>query len=259
MARPRVYDEARVSTAIRLPASLHGQLQRAAVERDVSVNAPRHQGRPGPAGTAPVRNRLPTRLGLAAPGPTGEVGGGTRSGRPPAPPGSGPRAGRATTRRRSTSGSSPRAFDRHAINRRPRSTSSTGTTPGTWTRSSRTRWRWSSRPRPTSPARSTRRASASNGVPGTYFEYLGLAATTSSPSASGCSSPAVASPSTSPTSAGALPLAVRRRHRDPAGPRAPAAGRGGLAEGPGRRRVVRVGHVPAAGATRCCATSPSGS
>jgi hypothetical protein len=39
MARPRVYDEARVSTAIRLPASLHGQLQRAAVARDVSVNA----------------------------------------------------------------------------------------------------------------------------------------------------------------------------------------------------------------------------
>ena len=38
MARPKVYDEERVSTAIRLPVTLHGRLQRAAAERDVSVN-----------------------------------------------------------------------------------------------------------------------------------------------------------------------------------------------------------------------------
>jgi predicted HicB family RNase H-like nuclease len=38
MARPRVYHEQRVSTAIRLPVTLHGRLQRAAIERDVSVN-----------------------------------------------------------------------------------------------------------------------------------------------------------------------------------------------------------------------------
>ncbi|MGO8864164.1 MAG: hypothetical protein ACLQRH_25840 [Acidimicrobiales bacterium] len=38
MSRPRVYDEPRVATAIRLPASLHGELQSAASARDVSVN-----------------------------------------------------------------------------------------------------------------------------------------------------------------------------------------------------------------------------
>jgi hypothetical protein len=38
MSRPKVYDEARVATAIRLPTSLHGELQTAATERDVSVN-----------------------------------------------------------------------------------------------------------------------------------------------------------------------------------------------------------------------------
>ena len=38
MARPRVYDERRVTTAIRIPESLHEKLQSAAAERDVSVN-----------------------------------------------------------------------------------------------------------------------------------------------------------------------------------------------------------------------------
>jgi hypothetical protein len=38
MSRPRVYDEPRVATAIRLPASLHVELQSAATARDVSVN-----------------------------------------------------------------------------------------------------------------------------------------------------------------------------------------------------------------------------
>ena len=38
MSRPKVYDEPRVATAIRLPTSLHGELQSAAMERDVSVN-----------------------------------------------------------------------------------------------------------------------------------------------------------------------------------------------------------------------------
>jgi hypothetical protein len=38
MSRPKVYDEPRVATAIRLPTSLHGELQAAATERDVSVN-----------------------------------------------------------------------------------------------------------------------------------------------------------------------------------------------------------------------------
>ena len=38
MSRPRVYDEPRVATAIRLPASLHGELQSVATARDVSVN-----------------------------------------------------------------------------------------------------------------------------------------------------------------------------------------------------------------------------
>lgn len=38
MARPTVYEEERVATAIRLPESLHGQLREAARERDVSVN-----------------------------------------------------------------------------------------------------------------------------------------------------------------------------------------------------------------------------
>ena len=38
VSRPKVYDEPRVATAIRLPTSLHGELQSAATERDVSVN-----------------------------------------------------------------------------------------------------------------------------------------------------------------------------------------------------------------------------
>jgi hypothetical protein len=38
MSRPRVYDEPRVATAIRLPASLHEELQSVASEREVSVN-----------------------------------------------------------------------------------------------------------------------------------------------------------------------------------------------------------------------------
>jgi len=38
MSRPRVYDEPRVATAIRLPTSLHEELQSVASERDVSVN-----------------------------------------------------------------------------------------------------------------------------------------------------------------------------------------------------------------------------
>ena len=38
MGRPRIYEEPRVATAIRLPTSLRDELQAAAVERDVSVN-----------------------------------------------------------------------------------------------------------------------------------------------------------------------------------------------------------------------------
>ena len=46
----------------------------------------------------------------------------------------------------------------------------------------------------------------------------------------------------------ALPLAVGRRHRHPAGPPRPAAaGRGGVAQGPRRGRQLRLGLVQAAG------------
>jgi hypothetical protein len=38
MARPKLYSEPRVATAIRLPASVRDELQEAASERDVSVN-----------------------------------------------------------------------------------------------------------------------------------------------------------------------------------------------------------------------------
>lgn len=38
MGRPRIYDEPRIATAIRLPASLRDQLRAAATEREVSVN-----------------------------------------------------------------------------------------------------------------------------------------------------------------------------------------------------------------------------
>ncbi len=38
MGRPRIYDEPRVATAIRLPVSLRDELLTAASERDVSVN-----------------------------------------------------------------------------------------------------------------------------------------------------------------------------------------------------------------------------
>lgn len=36
--RPRIYDEPRVATAIRLPVSLRDELRAAASERDVSAN-----------------------------------------------------------------------------------------------------------------------------------------------------------------------------------------------------------------------------
>jgi predicted transcriptional regulator len=38
MGRPRIYDEPRIATAIRLPTSLRTELQMAAARRDVSVN-----------------------------------------------------------------------------------------------------------------------------------------------------------------------------------------------------------------------------
>jgi hypothetical protein len=38
MGRPRIYHEPRITTAIRLPASLRRDLQLAATRRDVSVN-----------------------------------------------------------------------------------------------------------------------------------------------------------------------------------------------------------------------------
>jgi predicted transcriptional regulator len=38
MGRPRIYDEPRIATAIRLPASLRNELQTVAAARDVSVN-----------------------------------------------------------------------------------------------------------------------------------------------------------------------------------------------------------------------------
>jgi len=38
MSRPRIYDEPRIATAIRLPASLREELHAVATERDVSVN-----------------------------------------------------------------------------------------------------------------------------------------------------------------------------------------------------------------------------
>jgi hypothetical protein len=38
MGRPKIYEEPRVATAVRLPTSLHDELQRAAAARDVSVN-----------------------------------------------------------------------------------------------------------------------------------------------------------------------------------------------------------------------------
>ena len=38
MGRPRIYDEPRVATAIRLPVSLRDELLATATERDVSMN-----------------------------------------------------------------------------------------------------------------------------------------------------------------------------------------------------------------------------
>lgn len=38
MARPRLFDEKRVATAIRLPESVHRRLHEVAAERDVSAN-----------------------------------------------------------------------------------------------------------------------------------------------------------------------------------------------------------------------------
>lgn len=38
MGRPRLYEERRIATAVRLPASLHKELRQIATSRDVSVN-----------------------------------------------------------------------------------------------------------------------------------------------------------------------------------------------------------------------------
>ena len=38
MGRPKVYNEPRKTTAVRLPTSLHAELRKAAAARDVSVN-----------------------------------------------------------------------------------------------------------------------------------------------------------------------------------------------------------------------------
>jgi predicted transcriptional regulator len=38
MSRPRVYEEPRIATAVRLPESIHRRLHEAAMERDVSAN-----------------------------------------------------------------------------------------------------------------------------------------------------------------------------------------------------------------------------
>jgi predicted transcriptional regulator len=38
MARPRIYEEPRVTTAIRLPESIHDRLRTVAHERDISAN-----------------------------------------------------------------------------------------------------------------------------------------------------------------------------------------------------------------------------
>jgi hypothetical protein len=38
MPRPRIYEERRVATAVRLPVSVHEELRRLARSRDVSVN-----------------------------------------------------------------------------------------------------------------------------------------------------------------------------------------------------------------------------
>jgi predicted DNA-binding ribbon-helix-helix protein len=38
MARPKIYEEDRVATAIRLPITMHSDLRRLAHTRDVSVN-----------------------------------------------------------------------------------------------------------------------------------------------------------------------------------------------------------------------------
>lgn len=38
MARPKIYEETRVTTAIRIPESLHEKLTEAAKERELSVN-----------------------------------------------------------------------------------------------------------------------------------------------------------------------------------------------------------------------------
>jgi predicted HicB family RNase H-like nuclease len=38
MARPKVYNGKRVTTAVRVPEGLHGRLAEAAAEREISVN-----------------------------------------------------------------------------------------------------------------------------------------------------------------------------------------------------------------------------
>ena len=75
MGRPRIYDEPRVATAVRLPVSVHDELQRVASARAVSVNF--------------LVTRAVTELLTHLPDPVAEV--------PPGPSGAGSNGG---TRRR---------------------------------------------------------------------------------------------------------------------------------------------------------------
>ena len=60
MARPKIYEEDRVATAIRLPVTVHAELRRLARARDVSVNY--------------LVNRAVDELLTGSPGPDEETG-----------------------------------------------------------------------------------------------------------------------------------------------------------------------------------------
>ena len=242
-----------MATAIRLPESVHRRLHQAASERDVSANLLVTRA------VCDYLDRLPSADDALSAGRPGRADGttmsdtpvpGVRNGRPRRPTatanfGSGRReahdasafydrfvAPEVSDRR---DGRPRRRARRHLHPRRP--AHGHGRV--------RTRWRSSSRRRPTSPASSTRRASASTACRPPTSSTSSCCATCS-PSASGCSSRAAASPSTSPTSG-------RRPYRSLSGDVTEILqdlglllrGEVDLVEGPGGRRLVRLGHVPA--------------
>ena len=85
-----------------------------------------------------------------------------------------------------------------------------------------------------------------NGVPGSYFEYLTLLRDVFEECRAGPGAGRADRGQRREPRPASLPFTRRRRDRDPPGPGPAPARRGRVVEGPGGRRILRLGDVPAA-------------